>query len=204
MNKNQLENKKEIQDYIINVVREKNPKTVEELIDLVKTNYFFSPRKDILKHILHLEEQGKIVLKETYSAISPLFKNYLFSKETSWFWAIIAISVATAALVLTVPENAYPLIYVRHALGLIMVLFLPGYTLINALFPEKEIDSIESIALSVGLSLALVPTIGLILSYTPLGIRTTPITLSLLALTAAFASIALIREHQNKITSTKT
>ena len=45
------------------------------------------------------------------------------------------------------------------------------------------------------MSLALVPITGLLLNYTPWGIRTTPITLSLLALTTAFAIAAIIREY---------
>ncbi len=47
-----------------------------------------------------------------------------------------------------------------------------------------------------GMSIALVPITGLILNYTPWGIRTTPVTLSLLALTTVFATAAIIREHQ--------
>jgi uncharacterized membrane protein len=71
-------------------------------------------------------------------------------------------------------------------------LFLPGYALIKALFPttvpikttSENLDNIERIALGLGMSLALVPIMGLILNYTPWGIRLTPITSNLLALTA--------------------
>jgi uncharacterized membrane protein len=59
----------------------------------------------------------------------------------------------------------------RIILGLPLVLFFPGYTLILALFPKKDqIGNIERVALSFGLSIAVVPLIGLILNYTPLGI----------------------------------
>ena len=59
-------------------------------------------------------------------------------------------------------------------------------------------DTIERVALSLGMSLALVPIVGLILNYTPWGIRLTPITLSLLALTIVFATAAILREYQAK------
>jgi uncharacterized membrane protein len=49
-----------------------------------------------------------------------------------------------------------------------------------------------------GMSLALVPITGLILNYTPWGIRTTPITFSILTLTIIFATAAIIMEHQTK------
>jgi uncharacterized membrane protein len=65
-------------------------------------------------------------------------------------------------------------------------------------------DSIERLALSVGLSLALVPIVGLVLNYTPWGIRLAPIILSLLVLTVAFAASALVREYQANIAEPQT
>lgn len=68
----------------------------------------------------------------------------------------------------------------RIALGLPFLLFLPGYTLLSALFPKKSsLDSIERVALSFGLSIAIVPLIGLILNYTPWGIRLEPVLYSI-------------------------
>jgi len=65
-------------------------------------------------------------------------------------------------------------------LGLPLVLFIPGYALIAALFPAiDELDGIERVALSFGLSIAVVPLIGLGLNYTPWGIRLEPILASL-------------------------
>jgi uncharacterized membrane protein len=75
------------------------------------------------------------------------------------------------ALVYLAPDNA-----TRQVLGLIFVLFLPGYAASAALFPENDqIDGIERVALSFGLSIAIVPLIGLALNFTPWGIRLDPI-----------------------------
>ena len=64
-----------------------------------------------------------------------------------------------------------PSFVLRIILGLPFLLYFPGYSLILALFPKKDqIDGIERFALSFGLSIAVVPLIGLILNYTPLGI----------------------------------
>jgi len=64
------------------------------------------------------------------------------------------------------------LTFIRYVVGSIMVLFLPGYSLVEALYPgEGELSPLERLALSIGLSLALVPLTGLILNYTPWGIR---------------------------------
>ena len=87
--------------------------------------------------------------------------------------------------------------FIRTALGLPMVLFLPGYALIAALFAaEKDLDGIERIALSFGLSIAVVPLIGLGLNYTPWGIRLLPILVCLSIFTLLMCGIALWRrEH---------
>jgi uncharacterized membrane protein len=74
--------------------------------------------------------------------------------------AIIALTL------LLIPLAIYTGGAVRIILGLLFVLFFPGYTLIAALFPKKDsIGSIERLALSFGLSIAVVPLIGLILNY---------------------------------------
>jgi len=184
--------------YIIDIVRKNNPKTVNELVKLVQPKYPI-PEEEILERVLHLQNQGKIALKNHQAAVTPLLRSYIFSTKANWYWTIIAVAAATTALVFTIPENAIPIVYARYALGSIFVLFLPGYTFIKALFPTKELDNIERTALSIGMSLALVPITGLLLNYTPWGIRITPVTLSLLALTTIFATAAIIREHQTKL-----
>jgi uncharacterized membrane protein len=86
---------------------------------------------------------------------------------------------------------------VRSALGLVMVLFVPGYALIAALFPgKKDIDGIERAALSFGLSIAVSPLIGLGLNYTPWGIRLDPIVVCLTIFTLACALVANKRRHE--------
>ncbi len=61
---------------------------------------------------------------------------------------------------------------VGSLVALLLVLFVPGYVLVAALFPgNREIGWIERVALSAGLSLALVPLVGLVLNFTPFGIQ---------------------------------
>jgi len=187
-----------INQHIIQIVKEKNPETVEQLIKLVQSKQPI-PRQKILNTIIKLQNQGKISLKQLKSPSDFTITEYIVSPKAYWYWTIIALSLATTILVFTVPENAYPIVYARYILGSIFVLWLPGYTLIKALFPTKELDNIERTALSIGMSLALVPITGLLLNYTPWGIRLTPVTLSLLALTITLATAALIREQQTKL-----
>jgi len=85
----------------------------------------------------------------------------------------ILLTLLCVPFVLIAPLNATP---VRIILGLPLVLFLPGYSLITVLFPGKDdLDGIERVALSFGLSIAFVPLLGLALNYTPFGIRLLPV-----------------------------
>jgi uncharacterized membrane protein len=58
-----------------------------------------------------------------------------------------------------------------------------------------DLDTIERLVLGVGMSVALVGMMGMVLNYTPWGVRLVPITLSLLTLTVAFATVAALREY---------
>jgi uncharacterized membrane protein len=108
--------------------------------------------------------------------------------------AVFLIAAATAAFTLIAPLAGLP---VRIPLGLLMVLFVPGYALIAALFPRKDdLDGIERLALSFGLSIAVVPLIGLGLNYTPWGIRLLPIVISLSVFAVIMAFIALYRRAE--------
>ena len=66
--------------------------------------------------------------------------------------------------------------FLRTCLGIILVLFLPGYALAGALFPaKKDLEGIERAAISFGLSIAIVPVLGLSLNYSTWGIREIPV-----------------------------
>ncbi len=87
--------------------------------------------------------------------------------------------------------------WLRITLSLVCVLFSPGYTLISALFPAKgRLEGTERLALSFGLSLAIVPLIGLILNFLPWGIRFVPILFSLFGFIIIMSAIALYRKSR--------
>lgn len=123
------------------------------------------------------------------------FSTYFLSRRTLWFWAIILISIETIISVYYIPEKAFPLVFIRYALGFFYMIYLPGFSLVKALFPRRELENIERFALNIGMSLAIVPIVGLFLNYTPWGIRLTPIMVSLLIITIVLAIIGLLREY---------
>lgn len=126
--------------------------------------------------------------------------------------AVVVGAVVATVLAVFVPGlSETPL---RIVVGLPFVLFLPGYALIAALFPEagesptetvddvdpaardgNGIDGIERVALSFGLSIAVVPLVGLLLNFTPWGIRLVPIVVSISVLTLGLTTVAAHRRR---------
>lgn len=85
---------------------------------------------------------------------------------------------------------------IRTALGLPLILFLPGYALIAMFFPEKSgLEGMERIALSVAMSVSVVPLIGLALSYTPWGIKEIPLIISVSIFTLIVLATACVKRN---------
>ena len=196
---------------IIRTVEIAKPENVQQLVDQVQALSSKS-KQEILNRIMHLQQEEKIRLKPPQTPTPEKFRSYLRSNHAVWYWITMTLTLTTTLIVFVVPEDDFPLVYARYALGIVYILWLPGYAFIKALFPqtlpfaralahslgttEKNLDTIERVALSLGMSIALVPIIGLLLNYTPWGIRLTPTVLSLTALTIIFATAAIVREHQ--------
>jgi uncharacterized membrane protein len=102
------------------------------------------------------------------------------------------IGILTILLIVVIAFS--PSTTARIILGLPFLLFFPGYVLIAALFPKKgSLGGVERVALSLGLSIAVVPLMGLILNYTPWGIRFYPILISLAVFISATLGVAWYR-----------
>lgn len=105
---------------------------------------------------------------------------------------LLLINILSVVLILAVVFA--PSLPLRMAIGLPFVLFFPGYTLICVLFPRKmDLDGIERMVLSIGLSLAIVPLMGLALNYTPFGIRLYPTVVSLFLFTLSMSILSTYR-----------
>lgn len=84
----------------------------------------------------------------------------------------------------------------RIILGISLVLFIPGFAMVYALFNDDEIDDIERVALSFGLSICLVVFDGLFLNYTPWGFALAPIVISLTGISGAFTAVGYYRRRR--------
>jgi len=171
------------------------PELVEKLVRDEGLNF-----REATKTVYVLWKQGALDLLEPKPP-STLLK-YALSLQSLWFWTLTALVTLTVPIVFYVVNP--PLIYIRYVLGSFFVLYLPGSMLIEAIYPRSEdLESLERLALSIGLSLAVVPLIGLFLNYSPWGIRLTPITISLAAFAEIMAVIALTRKYRYHVLSLK-
>jgi uncharacterized membrane protein len=153
--------------------------------------------------VSRLQERGSVDVKD-YPPATESLGDYLRMWERNLsLYVSLAVALSTVLAIYAVPVDS-PLVASRWILGSVFVLFIPGYVAVEALFPEgRELDLLERLALSVGLSLALVPLVGLLLNYTPWGIRLTPIVISLFIVTVGLSLVGFVRRFTISLASAR-
>lgn len=179
-----------VEESLKHQVKSKKEITVEELISILGSKY--KPH-GVARGICRLVRRGAIRLIDPNPPKS--FITYFISRYNLGF-ALATLLTALCVILVYVPDPPQTLATLRVIVGSIFVLFLPGYSLIEALYPRgDELSPLERLALSIGLSLALVTIVGLILNYTPWGISLNPIMVSLSLLTLSLLFIASARKY---------
>src|SRR6266540_5921580 len=99
---------------------------------------------------------------------------------TTYRDVVLVLSCTSAVLAgLALAESPWFLGPARLGLGLVYVLFVPGYCLSVAVWPaEAELDPLERVGLSLGLSIAMIPILALGLDRLGWGLRLWPIALA--------------------------
>ena len=98
---------------------------------------------------------------------------------------LMCISLLASILAYVIPASIPTIV-----LGLAFLLACPGYALVAALYPGKDgMNSGERLALSLGLSIAILPLIGLVINYTPWGVSLNAV---LIATTSFIGTISWI------------
>ena len=163
--------------------------TVNQLVEVVSREAGL-PRSWVAYEVYLMWKRGELNIEHEPLENAVMF---LASVDGVWYWVTLAITLASLAVVMLVKGG--PLMPIRYLLGAVSVLFMPGYSIVEALYPRgDELAPLERLALSIGLSLAVVPLVGLILNYTPWGIRLVPVVVSNAALTIALLTVAALRK----------
>jgi hypothetical protein len=184
---------KPMESLIISAVEEKKPDSVEQLVNLIKEEGF--SEESITKEITRLEELGRLRLEPSAQDAQKL-RPPIFSLPMLWYWLVTFFSALAIVSVLAISASSFPLVIVRWISGLAVVLYIPGFCFVKALF-RNRIDWLENVIWSVSLSLILVILTALFWNFTPLGLSTVPIvvTLALFSFVSATAAV-LYRNSQ--------
>jgi len=137
-------------------------------------------------------------------------------KIPNWLITIDLLMICLSLVIFLAPSSIF-----RIILGIPFLVFFPGFMLVAALFPlkskaklrdevgpdegtetqlkKKRMDGIERIALSFGMSLAVVALMGLALNYTPWGIVFDTVFNSTYGFTLVMSVIAILRDKNARL-----
>ncbi len=191
--------KQSLDDRALAYLKRKGSAEFEQLYSELKTSIPSLTKAELAELVWRLVGEDQAVVEEIPPATNSFLEYIGIWENNLWIYASMAVSIITVLVIYASPL-AFPLVVLRWILGSFFVLFIPGYVTIEALFPKgRELDVIERVALSLGLSLALVPLIGLLLNFTPWGIRLEPIVSSLTIFTGALGLVALGRRFRMSV-----
>jgi len=177
-------------------LRKNGSADVKQLYDALKVSRRSLTEVEATDLVWRLVDRGEADVEDIPPATKSVLEYLRFWERNLPLYLSLTASLGTLLVVYALRDD-FPLVVFRWVLGSVFVLFIPGYVAVEALFPKgRELDGIERLALSVGLSLALVPLVGLLLNYTPWGIRLDPIMVSLTILTIGLALVAFVRRFR--------
>lgn len=112
--------------------------------------------------------------------------------------AIAALTVATVAVATLPGLRESPL---RVVVGLAFLLVAPGYATVAALFPDPPgadpgLDRLERVVLAAGVTLALIPLLGLAVALSPVPFGTTAVLATVVGATLLGLAVAVWRRPQ--------
>lgn len=108
------------------------------------------------------------------------------------FLGITAICLLLLSLVVLDASSPF-----RFLLGILLVLFLPGYALVSAFFPRAgRISRLERVGMSMGMSIVLSFLVGMGFNYTWIGLSTVPVAIAMVVITVALAFVGWRRRER--------
>jgi hypothetical protein len=145
----------------------------------------------IISEIIRLRTERRILIREP--VVYRRFPDYLLSPNSMWFWEVALATLASLGL--TFASSGWAL-YFRYVFGGLMVLFLPGYSLVGLIYSKKDdLDYPTRVAISFALSLGIATLVGLVLNFTPFGITLFAVAFSLGAVTVGLLLLTALRRY---------
>jgi uncharacterized membrane protein len=169
--------------------------TFQDLLQHLRSRDSSINAEQVTDAVWGLARTGVLTLEDILPATTAVSQYLKFWERNLDLYFIVGVSIV--ALFVILAPFSFLLIVLRWAFGTVFVLFIPGFALTETLFPKgTEIDMNQRFAISVGLSLALVPLVGLALNYSPWGIRLNPIVASLVTLSIGMSLVCFVRRYR--------
>ena len=195
-----------VRELILETLRSQRFSTVQGVVNAMKTSGV--PEDTTLGIIRDLAREGKVFLNlpgaSEEAVMTPVSSVWSYLRSTlAWdLWLTLLLLTLGIGTTLGIPVEMFPFVILRWVFGGLLLVFVPGFAFIRALFPfERYIDQWERIALSCGLSIALAVLVAFGLNFTPWGITLIPTAAVLAGLTVASICIATLRRARVLVVS---
>ena len=123
--------------------------------------------------------------------------NFNNLSRVRWYILIILFSILSTVLIVIIGDNSNMWIYFRQVISIPFTFFFPGYVLVNNIYSVNEIGDVEKLALSISLSLIIVPSIGLLSNYMGLGINKNTQTYLILSFILVMSIIGVYKTYKS-------
>lgn len=148
----------------------------------------------VTKGLCQAIEEGKIRLVDLNPPKNLL--GYLFSIYSLWYWIVIGFIGVGYTLIRILPLG-YPYDYLRYFVGAVFVLFVPGYTLLEMLYPKTEAkEGVGRVLTSIVLSFVIVGLGGMIPILTVGTILLDPLVTVLVFPVIGFGALGVWRKYE--------
>jgi uncharacterized membrane protein len=189
----EFQSDKMLEDRVLKLVVDKQTIDVLSIYNILRIDDPRMTQRQVTNILWRLGKEGKVNLEEIRSTAT--LGEFLQNWERNVYLYVSLVVALSAILGIYVVPSDFPFVLIRWSFGSIFVLFIPGYVAVEVLFGFSDLDLVERIALSIGISVALTMFIGILLNYTAWGITLTPIVISLALLTLGLDAAAFLRHY---------
>ena len=185
----------EIENKILYIVNSKKPTTGTQLVEYIIEELSIT-EPQALKMLVELEDRKKISFNQE-KPIPVDLQGFLLSNNARWYQIVMLISFSSVFSVIF--QITGTLNFLRNLIGVVYVLFIPGYSVTRILYMSEEISSTKNILFSMAISVSIAAFVGILLNYSSYGITPVPVALAVFIIVLLLSNTAIYMEYKNVI-----
>jgi hypothetical protein len=183
-----------LRTHILKTVEAKRQIIVGDLFRIIEKDNPGLSEEVLVQEVKELQSRGMVTLEDT-PPVERSFMSFLCKWELNVdFYLLVALTLAAGCCLYLIPHQ-YPYALAQWTIGLIFVFLAPGYATTTAI-SFRNFSTMETLLMSVGLSVVLVMFLGLMLSLSPWGINIGSSALGLFGYTVFLGFIGRWKQYQ--------